>query len=252
MDVININNLSFGYSDKLILDNVSFSLKKGWTSIVGPNGVGKSTLLNLMNGLIKPDKGHITILDNHLAKLSTLDKAKLFTTIHQQDSIAFPITCFELISQGRYPINNGSHRLYKEDYEVIYNVMQETQTYEFRDKLVTHLSGGEKQRVLLALALVQEPKILYIDEGFSALDIKHKKLIIKCLKKRVETKNLVVIAIIHDLNIAYQISDRILLMDLAGCITEGETRLVMTKESIESLYETQINYHEDYGFSMSM
>ena len=252
MDQIVLKHVSFNYSKHKVFNEINLRIKEGWTSIVGPNGAGKSTMMNMMNGLLKPGSGQVYILGKNLQQLPTIERAKLFTTIHQQRNMNFPMTCFDLVSQGRFPMNGGRHHLMEEDYKVIYEIMKETQTYEFKEQLVTQLSGGEKQRVLLALALVQEPKILFIDEGFSALDIKHKREIIKCLKKRVKKQNLVVIAIIHDLNIAYQVSNQVLLINNQGEIQVGQTRKMMTKETIENLYDTRVKYHEEYGFSMSM
>jgi iron complex transport system ATP-binding protein len=157
-----------------------------------------------------------------------------------------------MISFGRYPWRESLQGLSDRDYEVIYQVMHETDTLRHRDKPITQLSGGEKQRVILAAALAQEPKILLIDEGFSALDIKHKSDLIHVLKGRIEREGLRVVAIIHDLNIAYQISDAIIIMKEGKVVVSGSREQVMTKSNIEDVYETKVNVDPNFGFSMQV
>lgn len=252
MNKLNLKDISFSYSQFEVLKNISIDLQDGWTSIVGPNGAGKSTLLNIMNGFFKPSNGNALIMGKDIVKLSSLEKAKLITTIHQQPTFRFPITCFEMVSNGRYPRRKNMNRLEKEDYEIIYKVMEETKTLEFKDKAITELSGGERQRVILATALAQEPKILLIDEGFSALDIKHKSDMIHCIKDRVKKDGLLVVAIIHDLNVAYQISDHVILLKNGQIIKSGMKTDVMTKELIEEIYETDVLYDEKFGFNLKI
>lgn len=250
MSLIKVEELFFNYGRYEALIDITFKLHKGWTSIIGPNGAGKSTLLNVMNGYYKPDSGKVTILGENVHKLGAKDRASFMTTIHQQQSINFPIMCFEMLVNGRYAKRKNMNRLLDYDYRVIYKAMEETKTLGFKDKLITKLSGGEKQRIILATALAQEPKILFIDEGFSALDIKHKNDMIYCLKKQIHDEGMNVVSVIHDLNTAYQISDTVVVMKDSKVVKFGSPKEVMTKEIIEYVYETDIKFDKDFGFNL--
>ncbi len=250
--MIRLKDVTFSYDDTTFIKNMDFDLKPGWTSVVGPNGAGKSTMIQLMNGTIKPESGEILLKDKAIDSYSSMHRARQITTIVQQPQLRFPITCFEMVSYGRYPWREDMNGLTDKDYHVIEKSMQDTGILGFRDKKVTELSGGEKQRVVLATALCQEPKVLLIDEGFSALDIKHKSEMVHCIKERIHSDNLIVVAIIHDLNVAYQISNQVVMLKNGSMIESGNKDNVMTKETIETIYETNVNFDKEFGFSMKM
>lgn len=250
MSQIQVEKICFNYGSYEALKDITFDLHKGWTSIIGPNGAGKSTLLNVMNGYYKPDSGNVKILGEDVHNLGSKERASFMTTIHQQQSINFPILCFEMLVNGRYAKRKNMNKLLDYDYRVIYKAMEDTETLDFKDKLITKLSGGEKQRIILATALAQEPRILFIDEGFSALDIKHKNDMIYCLKKQIHNEGMNVVSVIHDLNIAYQISDTVVVMKDSKIVKVGSPKEVMTKEIIEYVYETEIKFDEGFGFNL--
>lgn len=250
--MIRLHEVSFGYDKDNVIDDVSIDLKNGWTSIVGPNGAGKSTLINLMNGMLKANQGSVELNNKNIHLYKPDERARLISTIHQQPDTRFPITCFDMVSFGRYPWQSKVDGLTDRDYEIIHEAMLATQTIAYKDKAITDLSGGEKQRVILACALAQEPEVLLIDEGFSALDIKHKSEMIQCLKQIMTKRDMTVVAIIHDLNVAYLVSDQVILLKEGSVIRHGHTKETMTKPLIESVYETQVHYDQHFGFAMHL
>lgn len=248
--MIVMDKVSFSYDNTAFIEEATYKIESGWTSIVGPNGAGKSTMIQLMNGSLKPSTGTVMLEGKSIGAYDSKERARLMTTIVQQPQIRFPMTCFDMVSHGRYPWRQSMNGLTEEDYAIIHRSMEDTGTLEFKDKKITELSGGERQRVILAAALCQEPKLLLIDEGFSALDIKHKREMIRCLKGRIENENLIVTAIIHDLNVANQISDHVMVMK-NGCIVEsGRRDTVMNRSNIEKVYETQVRFDAEFGFSL--
>lgn len=233
---IQVKDLTFAYSHQLALEDINFSLKQGFISVIGPNGAGKSTLVKVLNGSYKPKSGNVEVLNQNVHQLNSLERARILTTIHQQPHFSFPYTCMEMVGHGRYAQSKNYKYLSEEDYRIIVHVMAQTDTLQFKDKLITQLSGGEQQRVILATALAQEPRILFIDEGFSALDIQYKTRMIRLLKERTDREDLTVISIIHDLNIAYAVSDQVILMNKGKVIQVDHPDQVMQHENLERLY----------------
>jgi iron complex transport system ATP-binding protein len=249
--MIGLHNVSFGYNTQQVIHDISLEIGEGWTSIVGPNGSGKSTLIHLMNGRFKPTKGKITLNDKEIHTYKPIERARLMATIHQEAEGQFPISCFDRVSFGRYPWQTKVEGLTDYDYQVIYESMNATKTLIHKDHGMHELSGGEKQRVILAAALAQEPEILLIDEGFSALDIRHKREMIGCIKERIVKKGMKVVAIIHDLNMAYQVSDQVIMLKDGRVISHGTTEAAMTTSLVESVYDTKVHYDPTYGFAIN-
>jgi iron complex transport system ATP-binding protein len=184
----------------------------------------------------------VQIWGRNLRELSSLERARCFTLIQQNQAFAFPFTCLEMVSWGRYPHRNQLDGLSDADFEVIEDAMRITETLDFKDRLITEVSGGEQQRVMLACALAQQPKILFLDEAFSAVDISYKKVILGKLKKLVEQKKLTVVSIVHDLNVAYRYSDRVVLLkegELVGC---GHPDEVMNEMTIQQVFQVEVEF----------
>lgn len=237
-----IQNLDYAYGRKRVLKDINLSIKQGFVSIIGPNGSGKTTLLKLICGLLSLQSGLVQVWGRNLRELSSLERARCFTLIQQNQAFAFPFTCLEMVSWGRYPHRNQLDGLSDADFEVIEDAMRITETLDFKDRLITEVSGGEQQRVMLACALAQQPKILFLDEAFSAVDISYKKVILGKLKKLVEQKKLTVVSIVHDLNVAYRYSDRVVLLkegELVGC---GHPDEVMNEMTIQQVFQVEVEF----------
>lgn len=245
---LSVRDLAFGYGQSLLFDNINLNMDSGFVSVIGPNGSGKTTLIKLITGLLPPSGGSVQVCGRDLSRITPRQRAKLFTVINQKQVFPFPFTCLELISLGRYPYKRDLNHLSPEDYEIIIEAMKTTGVLEFKDKMITDISGGEQQRVILACALAQDTKIIYLDEAFSALDICYKANMLKLLKERVKEKNLLVMAVMHDLNDAYRYSDRVVILEQGKVLGFDRPEVVMTAESISRVFRINVEQIEGKGF----
>lgn len=244
-----VNSVNFFYNTKQILSDISFNINKGkLLSIIGPNGSGKTTLINLLNGMNEKYSGNIVYLDNCLKNYNVKERAKNFSIIGQSSKIDFPFTCSEIIVMGLNPHKTRFSSLTKEDADFIYDIMEKTDTLEFVDKLVTQISGGELQRVLLARALVQRPKVLFLDESFSAMDISYKMKCLRLIRRLIDTEGLTVISVMHDINTAYKFSDEVCILKDGNLIKMGDTKELLTTDVLKDIFDIEAEYIQDKGF----
>lgn len=244
-----IKDVSFSYNTKKILDSVNFRIREGrLLSIIGPNGSGKTTLINLINGMNESYCGDIVYLDNNLKKYTVQERARNFSVIGQSSKIDFPFTCSEIIIMGLNPHKTRFDSLNNEDATFIYDVMGRTETIDFADKLVTQISGGELQRVLLARALVQRPKVLFLDESFSAMDISYKFKCLKLLRELIDNEGLTVVSVMHDINTAYKFSDDICVLKDGNLVSVGKVKELLTTDLIRDIFKIEAEYVSNKGF----
>jgi iron complex transport system ATP-binding protein len=239
---LSIQDLNYAYGRQRVLKNIHLSIEQGFISIIGPNGSGKTTLVKLACGLLSLQSGSVQVWGRNLRELTNLERARCFTLIQQNQAFAFPFTCLEMVSWGRYPHQDRLDGLNSMDYEIIEDAMCITETLELKDRLITEVSGGEQQRVMLACALAQQPKILFLDEAFSAVDISYKKDILGKLKKLVEQKKLTVVSIVHDLNVAYRFSDRVVLLKDGELVGYGHPDEVMNEMTIQQVFQVEVEF----------
>ena len=182
MSGVKIKELIFGYNEKVVLDHLSFEVSKSEIiAILGPNGSGKTTLLKCLNMLLKP-KGSFFIESFDISKLNEKEIAKFVGYVPQMHSPAFPYKVIDIVVSGRTPYLGFSTPT-KKDYDHAYNVLNKLGLTHLADKPYTQLSGGQLRLVLIARALVQQPKILLLDEPTSHLDLKNRVLVLKILRE---------------------------------------------------------------------
>ena len=207
--------------------------------ILGPNGSGKSTLLKLLARVLQPQKGTIDILGQSLAGLSQLDVAKRVALVPQETLQVFPFTIAEMVLMGRSPHHQGWggwHWEDSQDWAVAQNAMEELDVAHLGNRLVTEVSGGERQRAVIARALVQEPQILLLDEPTAFLDLHHQLDIARIIKRLNRERGLTVILVSHDLNLASQYCDQVLMLNHGRLAAMGSPQTVITPEVIEAVY----------------
>ncbi len=208
-----VKDLYVHYGSKAVLKNLNFTLPQGrFCSIIGPNGSGKSTLLNVLNGALKHSQGGIGFRGKAIGSYRVEELARILAVINQRSSISFPFSCLEIVMMGRHPHFKRSQRFSQADMGIVYEAMRKTETLKFAETLITDVSGGEFQRVMFARALAQTPQVLLLDEAFSGLDISHHIRSLKLLKRLVGDEGLTVVSIMHDLNLAYLFSDKVLVL----------------------------------------
>lgn len=235
--VLRAENISFSYTASSFINDLCINIKKGrLITILGENGCGKSTLLNLLNGNLSPKSGHIFYNEKKLSSIPLRQRAKEMTTVFQSTDTDFPFTCFETIAMGLYPHKGIFEELKEEDIDFISNVMELTQICEFSQKPLTMLSGGEKQRVLLAKALVQKPKLLFLDEGMSSLDIASRIKYTALLRELCEKKSLSVVCVSHDLSTSFEFSHEIAAMKHGKLIYHDITENLVTEDFFKQVF----------------
>ncbi|WP_082759722.1 heme ABC transporter ATP-binding protein [Abyssisolibacter fermentans] len=238
ISAMDIQNISFKYSNNTILKNISFSVDKGdFLGILGPNGCGKTTLLKNLCNLLKPYDGKIFLGKEEIGKISCKSLAKRMAVVHQFDVISFDFTVHDIVLMGRMPYQKRYSSEIKRDYDVVEECMKKTETWKFRDKKILQISGGERQRVMLARALAQEPEILLLDEPISHLDIKHQINLLNLCKKLNLENNLTIIVTIHDINLAAKYCDNIILMQDGKIQAYDKPERVLTEKNIKKIYD---------------
>lgn len=209
--VICTKNLGIGY-DSTIVSDIDISVDMGQIAVlIGKNGTGKTTLIKTLSGIINKKAGEIYLGDKEISRVSYADRAKYIATVLTEKSYA-DYTCEEMISMGRYPYTNSFGALSDEDREKIKAAMIYTDTVEIKDRSFLKISDGQRQRVLLARAICQEPKLLLLDEPTSFLDVKYKIEFLRLLKKLSSEMGFAVIMSLHELDMSKQIADMIICM----------------------------------------
>jgi iron complex transport system ATP-binding protein len=242
-----------------VLDGLSFAVSPGeFIGILGPNGSGKTSLLNLLARLTRPQAGMIRIFDEDLAQLKQDAIARSVALVPQDYRPAFPFSVEESVLMGRFPHRRapGAFALLSgmgwegdADREIAWSAMQETNVAHLATRSIEAVSGGERQRVLMARALAQEPRVMLLDEPTAHLDLHHQVEICRLLRKLNDERGLTVILVSHDLNLASQFCDRLLLLDHGRMVALGTPDDVLRAETLHAVYgcEVLIDQHPATG-----
>jgi iron complex transport system ATP-binding protein len=225
-----------------VLENFTCSVDKGeFVGIIGPNGAGKSTLLKLLDRIIVPQSGDIWLENKRLSEYSRKELARSVGYVQQDFYSAYDYTALEIVLMGRFPYQKSWGFDSPEDIKIALEVMSITDCFYLKDRSFNTLSGGEKQRVVVASALAQEPKLLFLDEPTAALDLKHQVHIYHILKKLQSEQLLTIISVTHDINLASQFCDRILILKDGKLHSDGNVQQVLKVEVLQDVYEVDLN-----------
>ncbi|ACR80290.1 ABC transporter ATP-binding protein [Kosmotoga olearia] len=234
---VRVEGLTYRYTNEEVLKNISFSVEKGKVlSILGPNGSGKSTLLKIIVGILRDYSGSVKILDKEVKEYSIKHLAMIASYIPQEFSPVFDLKNFTIVSFGRNPHLSLFRGLNKRDYEIIEASMKSTEVYEFRERRCSTLSGGEKQRVIIAKSLAQEGQLLLLDEFTTHLDPGHSQKLLDLTLNLIKTNNLTAIMVAHDVNQAIKVSSEIMFLKDGKIISKGHPEEVITEELLEKVY----------------
>jgi iron complex transport system ATP-binding protein len=236
---LKINKLSFSYNSTPILKDVELEVGLGeMVCIVGPNGSGKSTMLKCINQILETEQNSVLIDGQDVNSLSLRELSMIMGYVPQTSTSAFSFTVFDVVLMGRKPYINWN--LSDRDSEIVAEMLDFLGIGDLAMRHFTELSGGEQQKVIIARALAQQPKLLLLDEPTSSLDIKHQLEILCILKSLAETQHCSVIVAMHDLNLASRFSDRLLMLKRGCVFAVGTPESVLTEENIESVYGVKV------------
>ncbi len=238
--MLECENIEFKYGTKLILSDISLQFNKGHLyGILGPNGSGKTTLIKILSGILKNDYGKVFIDEDDIKKLSIREIAKKLAVVSQSNLIEFDFTVKEIIKMGRYAHVGRFERESSEDKKIINEIITKFRLNDLKNRNFNQLSGGEQQKVILARAMAQQSKIILLDEPTTHLDINYQLEFMEMLKEYVN-KGLIIIIVLHDLNIATQYCDKIILLKDGLIKSLGDTQDIITRENIKSVYDVDV------------
>lgn len=236
-----LKDLTFCYDEVPVLRQVNLELNTGeWVGVIGPNGSGKSTLIKLMGGLLPSPAGTVRFDHQDIRAYSPKNLARKIAWIPQESSTPFSFTAFEMVMMGRHPFMKPFQFEGPEDFEMCHRAMETTSTLQFKARRFSELSGGEKQRVLIAGAIVQSPELLLLDEPTSALDLKYQMQVLELLDRLNLQRGITLVMAMHDLNLAARYCHRLVLLKDGKVVRDGPPESVLHKETIEEVYEIKI------------
>jgi iron complex transport system ATP-binding protein len=243
---LEVKGVSFSYGDTEALSDISFDAGDGeLVTLVGPNGSGKSTLLRCIDKLLKPKRGVILIRERDISKMNLRELAQTIGYVPQSAVNTFPFTVFDVVLMGRKPYISWG--VGKRDIELVSETLDFLGLSEMAGRYFNELSGGERQKVLIARALAQEPELLLFDEPTSNLDIRHQLEVLDITKALKGEKGVSVIMAMHDLNLASRFSDRIIMLNKGKLFATGTPKEVLIPQNIREVYGVEVEVTQRNG-----
>nr|BAL55797.1 ferric enterobactin transport ATP-binding protein [uncultured Acetothermia bacterium]BAL55869.1 ferric enterobactin transport ATP-binding protein [uncultured Acetothermia bacterium]BAL57110.1 ferric enterobactin transport ATP-binding protein [uncultured Acetothermia bacterium]BAL58819.1 ferric enterobactin transport ATP-binding protein [Candidatus Acetothermum autotrophicum] len=246
--MIRLERVDLGYDGRLVLRDLNIAIAPGEVfGLVGPNGSGKTTLLRAISGRLSPQDGVIYLDGRRLSELAPRELARELAALEQEISCSFDFTVREIVELGRLPHRARWQRLSQKDHEIVTRALELTHTLEFAERPIHTLSSGERQRVWIALALAQEPKVLLFDEPTAHLDLNYQIEIMELIRSLATAQSLTVLVSLHDLNLALRYADRIALLSEGRLLAVGEPERVLTEELIALAFHTRVRIVDGTG-----
>ena len=239
--MLTVENIHFAYKDTSILQGLQLEVQGGeLLGIVGPNGTGKTTLLRLISGVLSPSLGRVIIDGTDLASLKPFQRARLVSVVPQDPQLPLSFKVHELVLMGRNPHLKLLQWEGPKDMEIARQVMEMTDTLCLSDRDVGTLSGGERQRVVVAMALAQEAPVMLLDEPTASLDLAHQTGIMDLVRDVQRQRGGAVVVAMHDLTLAAQYCDRLVMLSGGRSYSQGPPEVVLTRENVSDVYGTDV------------
>ncbi|MGI9953088.1 ABC transporter ATP-binding protein [Moorellaceae bacterium AZ2] len=240
--LLDVHGITYSYSSVPALEGITFRVRPGeMIAVIGPNGSGKSTLIKCLDRALRPQRGAVMLDGRDLWEYSPRETAKRMAVVPQETVTEFDFTVAEVVLMGRQPHLSGLlRRESQRDLAIVREAMELTSILHLAERPVSSLSGGEKQRVIIARALAQEPEVLLLDEPTSHLDITYQLEILDLLEYLNRVKKISIIAVIHDLNLAAQYFPRVILLSGGKIVDLGPPEKVITTPNMKKAYNSEI------------
>lgn len=242
---LSIRNASFGYNEKeTVWENINLDVEEGeCLCLLGPNGCGKTTLFNCITGNLPLKAGSIYVNGKDIRDFSVTELAKTVGIVFQEHTAPFPYTSLEVVRMGRTPHLGIFESPSQKDTELAYRIMEDLGIAHLAAKSYTHISGGERQLVLIARTLCQEPQIVLFDEPTSHLDFKNQALVLSTIKK-LSARGMTIIMTSHFPNHVWKVGTKVALLGYRGMVAQGPVEQVMTEANLTKAYGVKIKIHQ--------
>jgi iron complex transport system ATP-binding protein len=236
------SDVTAAYGQTTVLHGVSFELKAGEIlSIIGPNGAGKSTLLKIGGGALEPQRGSVEVLGRPLQDYRRRELARIIAMVPSENLVAFRFSVLEIVLMGRAPHLGSLHFETRHDVAIAHEALERFGLLHLAHQPINEISSGERKRVFLARAVVQEPKVVLLDEPAAFLDLRHVAEIFARFRELSEQSGLAVAATMHDLNAAATYADSVMLLNRGAIVAYGAPEQVLTAQHLERVYQVQLH-----------
>ena len=237
MNSIATQNLAVAYEDNLVVDDLDMQIPQGRiTTIIGPNGCGKSTVLKAVGRILKPKGGVVYLNGDDIRRLTTKEVAQKMAILPQSPQAPAGLTVGELVAYGRFPHQRGFGKLIPEDKKIIQWALEVTRLTEFETTAVDILSGGQRQRVWIAMALAQQTDLILLDEPTTYLDLAYQLEVLELLYRLNREQGCTIVMVLHDLNLAARFADYMIAIRGGDIIQHGTPEEVMTAEVLKETF----------------
>ncbi len=239
--ILEAQKLRFAFNSRTVLFDIDLTIAEGeFVGIIGPNGAGKSTLLKLLIGLHALQQGQVVLKGQNIEAYSDKELARLRAYVPQTPEVPFLYSVRQIVRMGRYPYQSAFGAADAAGEEVVTQALRQLELLELKNRLFSQLSGGEQQRALLASALAQQSPLLFLDEPTSALDLKHQQSIFRHLRRLVQEERKTIVTVTHDVNLAAQFCDRLVLLDHGQLAAEGQPAEVLKFQLLQQVYGVKV------------
>lgn len=244
--ILQLHEVYFAYDQDPVVKGISLQVKPGeFIGILGPNGSGKSTLLKILGGILKHNSGNVFFQNKNLHEYNRKILAQSIAWLPQEHEMAFPFRVAEIVLMGRHPYSSPWEFEGQNDFDIASRAMKITDTTHLSERLFSEISGGEKQRVMMACAIAQEPDVLLLDEPTTALDIKYQLEILNILQQLNRKNDMTLILAMHDLQLASKFCHRLILINKGKFVKDGTPKEVLQKEILDSVYGVSLKIFHD-------
>jgi iron complex transport system ATP-binding protein len=239
--MLEARNITIEYDQRAAAADVSLRAEPGqMIAIIGPNGAGKSTVLRALNGSVGLARGEVMLNEKAIASYARRVVARQVAVVAQESDLRFPVTVFEYVLGGRYAWTNAWGWETPRDVEIAREVLRETELEDFAERLMNELSGGERQRVILARALATEAKTLLLDEPTANLDLAHQATMLRLIRNHCDLEKKAAVIVTHDLNLAAEFADQIILLSRGRVVAAGSPRDVLTPQALQTIFNLRV------------